>query len=323
MGVHPGSRIYMQRVIHPLRLRLLVEVDRLGSITHAAAACSMGQSTASTHLHTLEAALGHRLTERVGRATRLTDAGRLLARHAATVLSTLDGLEEELAALDGAITGTLFIASCDAFGNYVLPGMLGAFAAERPGAEIRVRIASSGEVARAVACGDANLGIAGQTAGTTDGVVAEPLLRDELVWIAPSRVDAVPRVMSGLDIEGRVLIVPGRESGTGSIVDRILDRLGHRPARRLELESLEAVKRAVRAEVGIALVSRLAVADELAAGQLRVIELPGEESVAGTIEILRREHHDLTPLEQVFEHVLRLRCARLGGLERRAGTDDG
>jgi molybdate transport repressor ModE-like protein len=300
----------MLRVIDPLRLRLLVEVDRLGSITRAGEACSMSQSTASTHLHTLEAALAHRLVERAGRATRLTDAGRLLARHAVIVLSSLEALDEGLAALDGAITGTLLVASCDTFGNYVLPRLLGPFAEQRPGAEIHLRIASSDEVARAIASGEANVGIACQSR-KTDGVVAAPLLRDELVWIGPGRLDAVPRAISRPDIEQRALIVPGRESHSGSVTDEALNRLGCRPRQLLKLESIEAVKRAVRAEVGIALVSRLAVADELAVGQLRELEVLGAGGVARTIEILSREDRQPTPLEQVFEGMLRLDCTRV------------
>lgn len=304
----------MQRVIDPLRLRLLLEVDRFGSITRAGEACLMSQSTASTHLRTLEAALAHRLIERAGRGTRLTDAGRVLAHHAVSILSTLEGLEQGLAALDGAMTGTLLVASCDAFGNYVLPRMLGPFAAERPGAEIHLRIASSDEVVHAIASGEANVGIACQSR-RTEGVVADPLLRDELVWIGPHRLDAVPRTMSRPDIEQRTLVVPGIEAGSGSLIDQTLNRLGCRPRQLVELESVEAVKRAVRAEVGIALVPRLAVADELAAGQLRALEVVGAGRVVRTIELLRRERHP-TPLEQVFEDMLRMNCARIEGVER-------
>lgn len=55
--------------LHPARLRLLVEVDRRGSISAAAEACRISQPSATKHLKTLEAALGERLVERNGRAT--------------------------------------------------------------------------------------------------------------------------------------------------------------------------------------------------------------------------------------------------------------
>jgi len=266
----------------------------------------MAQPTASTHLRTLETALGHRLVERAGRATRLTDAGRLLARHAAVVVAALEELEEELVALDGAVTGSLVLACCDSFGDYVLPAMLRAFAHERPRVDIRIHVGPSGDVARAVARGDAHLGIAGQTR-RTENVHAEALLRDELTWVASGRSAPVTRA----DVRDVTLIVPGRESSTRAMTERLLGRAGSRPTRVLELDSLEAVKRAVRSEVGVALLSRLAVADDVAAGHLREIRFLGVLGVVRTIDILRSEQRQPAPLEQAFEHALRLHCAAL------------
>jgi molybdate transport repressor ModE-like protein len=305
------TRAHLQRVVDPLRLRLLLEVDRLGSITRAAEACSISQPAASTHLRTLERVVGHRLCERAGRATRLTDAGRLLARHADLVLSSLDGLQEELAALSGALTGTLTVASCEAFGVYVLPAALSDFAAERPRAEIQVHIAPSGEVVRAVVDGDAQLGIAGRMRRTT-GVVAEPLLCDRLVWVAPAN-DDLPAVLGPQLMQELAVIVPGRESSSRAVVERSLSRLEHPPARRLEVSSLEAVKRAVIHGAGIAALSRLCVADELAAGNLREVGLAGAGGLDRVLDIVRREHRAATPLEHAFERSLRLHALPLGG----------
>ena len=82
-------------------MRLLVEIERQGSVSAAAAAIGIGQPSASQHLRQLEDASGHRLVERNGRGSRLTDAGKILAAHAAHALATLDTAEEELAELDG------------------------------------------------------------------------------------------------------------------------------------------------------------------------------------------------------------------------------
>ena len=69
------------------RLRLLVEIDRRGSVSAAARVIGIGQPTASQHLRLLETAAGRRLVERNGRGSRLTDAGRVLATRAAEALN--------------------------------------------------------------------------------------------------------------------------------------------------------------------------------------------------------------------------------------------
>src|SRR3989442_10936366 len=89
------------------RMRLLVEIERQGSLSAAAAEVGIGQPSASQHLRLLEAAAGQRLVERSGRGSRLTEAGKLLAGRAAQALASLRAGEEELQALSGLQTGTI------------------------------------------------------------------------------------------------------------------------------------------------------------------------------------------------------------------------
>jgi DNA-binding transcriptional LysR family regulator len=292
----------------PRRLRLLVAVQRLGSITQAAAACSVGQPTASADLRSLEAAVGRALLERGARATRLTDDGRLLAAQVATMLSMVDGLHQELTALDLGLTGTLRVAACDGFGAYVVPVVLAEFARDRPAVDIETTIAPSGEVVRLVFQGTVQLGIAGPSR-RPPGVEAEPVADDELVWIAPG--DGFGRgIRTAAPLAGLPLIVPRGESSTRVLAERALRRAGCRPDRIMEVDSVEGVKRAVRAGAGVAAVSRLAVADELAAGAVRPLTPSPTAPVTRQIELVRAEDRRPTPLERAYQQSLRHACSR-------------
>jgi molybdate transport repressor ModE-like protein len=292
----------LQRVIDPLRLQLVVELGRHGSITRAADACGIGQPTASAHLRTLETAAGQPLFVREGRGTRLTDAGQVMADHAADVLSALESLHDELGALSRAQAGTLRLAACAEFGTYVLPDALARFAAEHQRVDIRVRMAPSAEVARLVARGEAHLGIAGDT-GHFDGVVAERLMRDELVGIGPPG----PGAPAPPAIRRMTLVVTPRGSSTRAHAERILARAG-RPARLVEVDSVEAVKRAVASGVGIAFVSMLAAADELERGDLRAFALHGTGPLERWLHLLRAAQRRPAPLARAFERTLRATC---------------
>src|ERR671930_634931 len=83
------------------RMRLLVEIERQGSVSAAASAIGIGQPSASQHVRLLEAAAGQRLVERSGRGSQLTEAGRLLAARAGQALATLGPAGEALGALAG------------------------------------------------------------------------------------------------------------------------------------------------------------------------------------------------------------------------------
>jgi molybdate transport repressor ModE-like protein len=286
--------------LDPGRLRLLVEVQRRGSISGAAEACGVSQPSATKQLKTLEAAVGEKLVERNGRASRLTEAGQVVVGHAAHVLDTLHGLEEELAALRGAETGTLALAASTTPGAYVLPSILQCFADRHPGVDIDIAIGSSAWVADRVAKREYSLGIAGEVE-LPDGVRAEPFLDDELVGIAAAGKVKLRRGRASLsELERWTLLVRESGSSTRAVAERYLARAGYRPTNRWELDSNEAIKRSVQAGLGVGFVSRLVVEDEVERGELVSFRIEGAEPMRRSIYLLLPDDRDSTPSERAF-----------------------
>src|SRR5438105_6189515 len=160
------------------RMRLLVEVDRQGSLSAAAQAVGIGQPSASQHLRALETAAGQRLVERDGRGSRLTEAGRILAGRAAQALAALNAGEEELTALSGLQTGTIHLGASTAPGAYVLPDTLGCFRRDYPGVAVEVEIAASGEILRRLLGGRIELALVGLEQSDERVVLAVSVGRD-------------------------------------------------------------------------------------------------------------------------------------------------
>jgi LysR family transcriptional regulator, low CO2-responsive transcriptional regulator len=296
--------------LEPQRLRLLVEVRRRGSISAAADACRMGQPSATKHLQTLEAAIGERLVERNGRASRLTEAGEVVAAHAQRVLDTLEGMQEELRALRAAELGTLTLAASTTPGSYVLPSILECFAERHPRVDVDVVIGSSRWVAERVARRDVSLGLAGELEWP-DGVIAEPFLDDEVVGIiAPGRL-SLPRGgrVSTEAIASQTLLVREPGSSTRAVAERYLARAGYRPVKRWELDSNEGIKRSVRAGLGIGFVSRLVVEEELQRGELEAFAIEGAGSMRRSVYLLRPDGRDPVPAERAFIQTLSTCCS--------------
>lgn len=295
--------------LDPARLRLLLEVDRRGSISAAADACQISQPSATKQLKTLEAAIGEKLVERNGRASRVTEAGRVVIAHAARVLDTLQGMEEELDALRGAETGTLALAASSTSGAYVLPSILQCFADRHPGVDVDIAIGSSAWVADRVAKREFSLGIAGETE-LPDGVRAEPFLDDELVGIAaPGRVKLRRGQARVSELERWTLLVREHGSSTRSVAERYMARSAYHPANRWELDSNEAIKRSVQAGLGVGFLSKLVVADEIERGELVSFRIDGAEQMRRSIHLLRPDDRDPTPSERAFIATLSDCCA--------------
>lgn len=120
-------------------LRAFARIADLGSVSGAARALGMPKSSASRSLARLEAAAGSALVERSTRHLRLTDAGRLLQRHARRILDDVAEAETALIGLIGVPRGTLRVSVGFTFAAGPLAAMLPRFFARHP--EVRVALA--------------------------------------------------------------------------------------------------------------------------------------------------------------------------------------
>jgi molybdate transport repressor ModE-like protein len=301
-------------VLHELwdttRMRLLVEIERRGSLSAAAGAIGIGQPSASQHLRLLEAAAGQRLVERSGRGSSLTEAGKVLAGRAAQALASLGAAEEELHALAGLQIGTIRLGASTAPGAYLLPDTLGCFRREFPGVAVEVEIASSGEILERLLAGRVQLAIIGAQEADPR-VRLMPFLEDEIVGIAkPGQLRLRAGKLDPAAIAS--LTVLCREPGSSSreLVEAELRTVGVAPGASWELGSTEAVKRAAREGLGIAFLSRYAVAEEVARGDLASFRLRGRPPLRRDFFVATLAGRPLSPSEDGFVGTLTRCCAK-------------
>jgi molybdate transport repressor ModE-like protein len=277
LGQDASAVVHQQRLLDPLRLRLLVEVKRRGSISAAAQACMIGQPSASLYLRSLEQAIGRRLIERDARGSRLTADGEIVVRHAEQVLSALEGLSEDLRGHETGLRSTLSVAASSA-ASYLLPAALRRLRASHSEVDVSVRVADSATVRGMVALHEVAIGLSGD-ASPLDGVESEPLLEVEVVGIAaPQTLPEGAHEIGSAELSAHTRLVLSDGSSQQSAASRVLRRRPEAiPAHTWLLDSTEAVKRAVREGLGVAFVSKLAVHDEIERGELvafRVLDLP-------------------------------------------------
>lgn len=292
------------------RMRLLVEIERQGSVSGAAAAIGIGQPSASQHLRLLEAAAGQRLVERTGRGSRLTEAGQVLAARAGQALSSLGAADEELDALAGLQTGTIHLGASTAPGVYLLPDTLGCFKRDYPGVTVEVEVAASGEILRRLLNGRVQLALVG-AAEADERIELEPFLEDEIVGVAkPGLLPLRNGALATARLPEFMLL--SREPGSSSqrAIDDEIRSIGIDPAGVWELGSSEAIKRAAREGLGIAFLSRYAVAEEVERGDLESFRLQGRPPLTRHFSVARLAGRPLSPAEKGFVATLTRCCAK-------------
>ena len=250
-------------------LELLLAVVRLGSVGRAAAELGVTQPAASARIRSMERQVGVPLLERSPRGSRPTRAGTLVAAWAQQVLDAARAMDAGITALREEREARLRVVASWTVAEYLLPGWLVALHEMRPGTAVALRTATSTEVAEQVRTRRADLGFVEGVrtpAGLSGTVVASDRL---LVVVAPRHAWARRRDgVTAEELAGTPLILREEGSGTREVLDRALSSFGGTAPPLLQLPSTAALKAAAVASAGPAVVSELAVADDLAGGRL-------------------------------------------------------
>ncbi|HET6285256.1 MAG TPA: LysR family transcriptional regulator [Amycolatopsis sp.] len=258
-------------------LRLLVLVDELGSIGQAAAGLGIAQPSASKRLSTVERRLGLVLVDRTRRGSALTPDGRVIAGWAHRVLSELDGLLDGAEALRTQHEAHLRVAASMTLAEYLVPGWIGELKRVDPGLYLGLQVTNSDQAAELAREGKVDLGFV-ESPGVLPGLSSRRVATDRLVLVVPGSHPWArkrrPLTAAELAITPLVVREPG--SGTRETVDAALRKAGAGPVKPLlELGSASAVRNAVIAGAGPAVISELAITRDVADRRLVPVAVDG------------------------------------------------
>jgi DNA-binding transcriptional LysR family regulator len=254
-------------------LALFHAVAQAGGISRGAEQARVSQPAVSKQIRDLEDALKVRLLERLPRGTRLTEAGRLLADYAARLSALEREAERAIEEFRGIKRGRLAIGASTTVGAYLLPRVLGAFHQRFPRIELQLEIANTDDIQKLLKTGVIEIGMT-EGIGEAEDLDSRIFHQDELVAIGPPSHPLLRKQRVGArDLCREPFVLREQGSGTRAVIEQALGKrdLSVRPV--LSLFSTEAVKRAVIAGLGVAIVSRLAISLELQLGLLAVIRL--------------------------------------------------
>ena len=269
-------------------LESFVEVARHGNVSRAAAALFVTQPAITARLKSLERELGVELFVRSHRGMKLTDAGRAFLPYAERSIATIDEGRAVMSNLREGTIGSLVIGAAPAVSTYVLPGILRAFRTTHPNVRLGVRTGHTEEVLEMVLRGEAHIGI-GRPVRHPD-VELIPLFEDEMLLVVAARHPFAARgKVSMAELAGERLVLFDRTSSYHELTSSLFRQAGVVPASTLELDNVEAAKKMVQQGLGVALLPRMALAQELRSRSLRPVKITGAGVVRRPIVALRRK----------------------------------
>ena len=251
------------------QLRIFIVVAELEHVTRAAARLNLTQSATSAAIAALEARHGTPLFDRVGRRIALTAAGRAFLPAARAVLAEAAAAEGVLADLAGLARGHVTLAASQTVGGYWLPPRLLRFRRACPAVTLDLRMTNTEGAAALVREGQADLAL-------VEGAVDDAALTSAILAEDRMMLVAAPDLALGPEMAAWPWLLREPGSGSRALLERALAARGLALAGLdivLELPSNEAVRAAVLAGGGVALLSAAVVACDLDAGILRRLDL--------------------------------------------------
>lgn len=256
------------------QLQVFTSVAEHLSYTAAAEALHLTQPAVFAQVRQLESQIGEALIERVGRQLVITEAGRLVLQSAASILTEMTRLEAGVDALRGLSAGRLDLAVVST-AKYTLPWLIGPFSKAHPDIDIHLTVGNRSELLDRFASQRDDLYVLG---AVPEEIAAEHVILSQnpiVVVAAPDHPLSGQRAISLAELARHPMILRETGSGTRRAAEAHFAEAGITLSVRHEFGANEAVKQAVMAGLGLAVLSRGTVELELAHGYLVELAVTG------------------------------------------------
>lgn len=286
------------------QLRVFTSVFKNKSFSKASEELHLTQPTISDHVKTLEEELDCNLFDRLGRTIIPTKEAEVLYSYALEIIEKTNTIKEVISQTRKEIKGELIIGASTIPGTYLLPSIMAEFQRKYPSVSFQILVSDSRGIIDKVSKHELLLGIVGAKLDD-EQINYIPFVEDELIVVSsPSMIKSNSITLKGLTKFPMVLREEG--SGTRREVEKILEGKG------ISLGginiagifgSTDAIKQAVKAELGISILSKLSVADELKHNILKEIKLT-DTQMKRKFYIITHKKRTLPLLHAVFlEHI--------------------
>ncbi|MFI9212467.1 LysR family transcriptional regulator [Streptomyces sp. NPDC053253] len=255
-----------------MELRLLVAFEKVAdvlSFTRAAADLGYAQSSVTGQIRSLETSLGVELFERLGSRIRLTEAGERLLPYARRMTELAEEARTAVATA-AEPTGTIAVGTMESLTSYRLPPLLEYFHHRYPKVRLTLRPTLGDATRQALRQGTYDVGFLMEPGTEHEGLESEVLAPEPLVLVAgPGHTLAGRTGLTSADLAAAHLV--GTEPGC-PYRDLFEEELREWAPPFMEFGTIEATKRGVTSGLGVALLPRVTVAEELASGTLVALD---------------------------------------------------
>jgi LysR family transcriptional regulator, low CO2-responsive transcriptional regulator len=277
------------------QIETFLQVIATGSFHAAGRKLGLAQPTVSQHIRKLEEYMRVTLVARSSVGCRPTDAARIFLPYAESLMQL------NCRALNAVTRTRIVVGASGNIGTYILPDIIRRFEASRSGVPIDLVIAPNPVIAAQLEHAEIDVALL-EWWDARAGFEAKVWREEPLVAIvARDHAWAGRSAISTDELRDAPILGGEPGSGTGRLLRERLNATA--PAVR-QLASTEAVKRAVRAGLGLSIVLKASVADEVTAGHLVALDITAQQPLTKSFWAAHRLHLPATAADRRFVEFL-------------------
>ncbi len=283
------------------QLRVLLKVIEAGSITKAAESLHLSQPAVSIQIKKLQDQFEIPLMEVIGRKIFITDFGKEIGESAQKIINEVDVIDSKAAAHKGRLTGRLKITVVST-GKYVIPSFLSDFMKQHQGIELVLDVTNRARVVESLMRNEVDFALVSVLPEQLQ-VEEIKLMENELFLVGSNKIS-----LSGNEEEESILqqvplIFREKGSGTRNTLEMFLRDKKFSVKKKMELTSNEAVKQAVMADLGYAVMPLIGIRNELEKGDLQIIPVK-DFPIKSTWRLIWLNNKRLSPVAEVYRQYI-------------------
>lgn len=285
-------------------LRTFKTVAKERSFTRAAKELGYVQSAVTSHVKVLEADLGVKLFDRLGRRISLTEAGNELLTYTTRILDLTDSARAAVTN-GGSPSGTLHVGASETLCIYRLPLVLEEFGRRFPEVRVIFEPSQNGTLdpalRRELSNGGVDLAFVIEREFKDSGdLVSETLVHEPLRLVAyPNHPLARSSEVHPADLVEESVLMAEKGCGFRRVFEEQMFRAQVEPKAKTEFTSSEAIKRCTESGMGVAILAAVSVAEEIRNGRLVALNW-SEPGFEVSTQILRHKNKWLSPALGAF-----------------------
>jgi DNA-binding transcriptional LysR family regulator len=298
------------------QLITFVEVAKQGNFSRAGQKVFRSQSAVSAQIRQLEQDYGEKLLDRVGKSVRLTPAGEVLLEYAQRLLTLRNESQRAVADQGSTPRGVLAIGANEATCLYVLPDHFAEYQRLYPGVQINIYRNFSRKILEKVEDGSIDVGIVTLPV-RSPSLKVHAIFRDRLVLVAGADHPLSRRHIVRIEEIARYPLIFPRTGHTRAMLDKHFRPFRSSLRITMELTSIGMIKRFVAAGLGVSLISASFASDDVASGQLKLVEIE-DVDIHRELGLVYRRDRTLPHAATAFIALIRQRA---GGTKQAATSD--